>query len=144
MSDNEPIWQVNVDGKIYETDLEMLKQWIAEGQVGPTDPVRKGTLSWIAANRAPALRSARASPRAAPPENREPSRVSNAAAWTPAAPAGISASSSRTPGPSASAWAARTCMPATWSTDRPWGRGGGPPGRRTCGAPSGSDGSWGW
>src|SRR5437867_128364 len=58
MSDNEPIWQVNVDGKIYETDLEMLKQWIAEGQVGPTDPVRKGTLSWIAANRAPALRGA--------------------------------------------------------------------------------------
>ena len=58
MSDNEPIWQVNVDGKIYETDLEMLKQWIAEGKVGPTDPVRKGTLSWIAANRAPALRGA--------------------------------------------------------------------------------------
>lgn len=56
MSSQEPVWQVNIDGLVYETELETLKRWIAEGRVLPADQVRKGTLSWIAANRVPALR----------------------------------------------------------------------------------------
>src|SRR6266850_6246754 len=56
MSNQEPVWQVNIDGQVYDTELETLKQWIAEGRVLAVDPVRKGTLSWIAANRVPALR----------------------------------------------------------------------------------------
>jgi hypothetical protein len=57
MNSQEPIWQVNIDGQIYETELETLKRWISEGRVLATDSVRKGPLSWISANRAPALRS---------------------------------------------------------------------------------------
>jgi hypothetical protein len=56
MSSQEPMWQVNIDGHVYDTELETLKRWIAEGRVLPADAVRKGTLSWIAANRVPALR----------------------------------------------------------------------------------------
>src|SRR5262249_8472857 len=56
MNSQEPIWQVNADGQIYEADLETLKRWIAEGRLLATDSVRKGALNWIAANRAPALR----------------------------------------------------------------------------------------
>src|SRR5262245_5442231 len=56
MSTQEPVWQVNVDGQIYEAELEVLKRWVAEGRVLATDSVRKGALNWIAANRAPALR----------------------------------------------------------------------------------------
>ncbi len=56
MNSQEPIWQVNIDGKIYETELETLKRWIAESRVLATDQIRKGSLSWIAANRVPALR----------------------------------------------------------------------------------------
>jgi hypothetical protein len=56
MNSQEPIWQVNADGQIYEADLETLKRWIAEGRLLETDSVRKGALNWIAANRAPALR----------------------------------------------------------------------------------------
>src|SRR6185369_13819095 len=37
-------------------DLPTLKQWVAEGIVLPTDKVRKGTLNWIEAQRAPSLR----------------------------------------------------------------------------------------
>src|SRR5512132_2076454 len=56
MSSQEPIWHVDIDGQVYETELETLKRGIAEGRVLAVDPVRKGTLSWIAANRVPALR----------------------------------------------------------------------------------------
>jgi hypothetical protein len=56
MNSQEPVWEVNIDGKVYETELETLKRWIAEGRVLATDQVRKGSLSWLAANRVPALR----------------------------------------------------------------------------------------
>ena len=46
----------------------------------------------------------------------------------------------RPPARSASASVGRTCTPVTSSSDRGWGRGGGPPRRRTCGGPSGSGG----
>src|SRR5436853_7768311 len=56
MSAQQEIWQVVVNGEIYETDTYTLKQWVAEGRILPTDKVKKGNLSWIEANRVPVLR----------------------------------------------------------------------------------------
>ena len=56
MSAREEIWQVMIQGEVYEADLESLKQWVTEGRVLPTDHVRKGNLNWIQADRAPAMR----------------------------------------------------------------------------------------
>ncbi|HJR08663.1 MAG TPA: hypothetical protein VJ842_15495 [Pyrinomonadaceae bacterium] len=50
------IWQVMCGGEIYQAELDMLKEWIAEGVVQPSDQVRKGNLRWIEAGRVPALR----------------------------------------------------------------------------------------
>lgn len=51
-------WRVSTVEGVFETDLETLKQWIAEGCVLPTDKVSKGNLSWIDAGRAPMLKAA--------------------------------------------------------------------------------------
>lgn len=56
MSVNNEIWQVMIQGEVYEADMEGLRQWVAEGRVLPTDRVRKGNLNWIQADRAPAMR----------------------------------------------------------------------------------------
>jgi len=56
MATEKEIWQVEIDGKVYETDLEGLKRWIGEGRVLPSDRVKKGSLNWIAAQRVPMLR----------------------------------------------------------------------------------------
>jgi hypothetical protein len=56
MGNEDEIWQVEMDGQIYETNLETLKQWIADGRVLPTHRIKKGDLNWIAANKAPMLR----------------------------------------------------------------------------------------
>src|SRR5688572_20787885 len=50
------IWQVQTHDGLYQTDLPTLKQWVAEGAVLATDRVRKGSLNWIEAGRAPMLR----------------------------------------------------------------------------------------
>jgi hypothetical protein len=50
------IWQVKTGEEVYQADLLTLKQWIGEGLVQPTDMVRKGSLKWIEAGRAPMLR----------------------------------------------------------------------------------------
>jgi hypothetical protein len=52
------IWQVMVNGEVYEADLDTVKQWIVEGAVQPQDKVRRGKLNWLDAGRVPALRSA--------------------------------------------------------------------------------------
>jgi hypothetical protein len=57
MSTQSQVWQVMSEGQVYETDLETLKEWVAEGRVLPTDKVSKGSLSWIEARRAPVLRA---------------------------------------------------------------------------------------
>jgi hypothetical protein len=75
MSAQLETWRVNTPEGIFETDLETLKQWIAEGCVLPTDKVSKGNLNWIDAGRAPMLRSAFAA---------DASSVSTPAASTPA------------------------------------------------------------
>jgi hypothetical protein len=48
-------WQVEVDGKLYETDLAGLTQWIAESSLLPDDKVRRGDLPWIEAKQVSAL-----------------------------------------------------------------------------------------
>jgi hypothetical protein len=49
-------WKVMVNGAVYDSDLETLKQWIMEGRVQPIDKVQKGSLPWTAARNVPALR----------------------------------------------------------------------------------------
>lgn len=72
-------WRVDTIEGVFETDLDTLKQWIAEGCVLPTDKVSKGSLSWIEAGRAPMLRSAFAGEtQAAEPPAAEPSTTSAA------------------------------------------------------------------
>jgi hypothetical protein len=56
MSAQVETWRVSTSEGVFETDLETLKQWIAEGCVLPTDKVSKGALNWIEAGRAPMLR----------------------------------------------------------------------------------------
>lgn len=58
MSAQVEVWHVSTVEGIFETDLDTLKQWIAEGHVLPTDKVTKGDLSWIDAGHAPMLRGA--------------------------------------------------------------------------------------
>jgi hypothetical protein len=58
MSAQVELWRVNTPEGVFETDLETLKQWIAEGSVLPTDKVSKGNLNWIDAGRAPMLKAA--------------------------------------------------------------------------------------
>src|SRR5438128_11811752 len=52
------VWQVTVNGEIYDADIETLKQWIVEGAVQPEDKVRRGKLNWLEAGRVPILRAA--------------------------------------------------------------------------------------
>src|SRR4051794_29819376 len=49
------VWQLETHDGVYQADLLTLKQWVAEGIVQPTDRVRKGSLKWIEAGRAPSL-----------------------------------------------------------------------------------------
>ena len=49
----EDIWQVEVNGQIYETNLQELKQWIAERSVLPTDKVRVGDKRFVQARLIP-------------------------------------------------------------------------------------------
>ena len=49
------IWQAEVLGKIYETNLEELSEWINEGALLPEDKVRRGNLRWLEARKVPQL-----------------------------------------------------------------------------------------
>ncbi|MDQ3917274.1 MAG: hypothetical protein M3348_02120, partial [Acidobacteriota bacterium] len=56
MKSETEIWQLMSGEEVYQADLQTLKQWIVEGLVQPTDMVRRGSLKWIEAGRAPGLR----------------------------------------------------------------------------------------
>jgi hypothetical protein len=58
MSAKNETWQVMCDAGVFETDLDGLREWVAEGRILPSDKVRKGNLRWIEAGRAPVLREA--------------------------------------------------------------------------------------
>ena len=49
------VWQVDVNGIIYEAPFSELGEWIDGGSLVPEDKVRKGNLRWIEAKRVPAL-----------------------------------------------------------------------------------------
>lgn len=49
------IWQVDVNGTIYEAPFYELGEWIGGGSLLPDDKVRKGNLRWIEAKRVPTL-----------------------------------------------------------------------------------------
>lgn len=49
------IWQVEVNGKIYEAPFDEMAEWIAEGSLLRGDRVRKGNLRWIEAGKVPPL-----------------------------------------------------------------------------------------
>jgi hypothetical protein len=55
MSNLQEIWQVEVNGQVYEANLEELSQWIAEGALLPQDKVRRGNLRWLEAGKIPSL-----------------------------------------------------------------------------------------
>lgn len=55
MENTNDVWQTEVNGQIYSTDLQGLAQWIAEGSLLPQDRVRRGNLRWIEARKIPAL-----------------------------------------------------------------------------------------
>jgi hypothetical protein len=49
------MWEAEVLGKIYETNLEELTRWIGEGALLPEDKVRRGNLRWLEAGKVPPL-----------------------------------------------------------------------------------------
>lgn len=55
MPPENEIWQVEVNGQIYETNFIELTQWIREGAVLRADKVKRGNLRWLEAGRIPKL-----------------------------------------------------------------------------------------
>ncbi|CAN5329557.1 hypothetical protein BH20ACI1_BH20ACI1_03040 [soil metagenome] len=53
----QEVWQVDVNGEVYETDFEGLANWIAEGSLLPEDKVRRGNLRWLEAGKIQLLHS---------------------------------------------------------------------------------------
>lgn len=51
MINNNEIWQVDVNGQIYETNFTGLAEWINEGSLLPKDKVRRGHLRWVEAGK---------------------------------------------------------------------------------------------
>src|SRR5215470_1451830 len=90
MSAQAEAWRVSTPEGIFETDLETLKQWIAEGCVLSTDKVSKGKLGWIEAGRAPMLRAAFNGERVSKPAPPAPSSAVMSAV-PPAAPPAVPA-----------------------------------------------------
>lgn len=55
MSEANEIWQVEVNGAVYDAAFSELPDWIDGGSLLPGDKVRKGNLRWIEARRVPSL-----------------------------------------------------------------------------------------
>src|SRR5947208_3542012 len=53
MSDttSNEVWQVDVNGRVYEAPFSELADWIAEGSLLAEDKVRRGNLRWIEARK---------------------------------------------------------------------------------------------
>ncbi len=52
---SQEMWQVEVQGHIYEANIEEIIEWIGEGSVTPDDKIRKGSLRWLKAEKVPEL-----------------------------------------------------------------------------------------
>lgn len=55
MPEATEIWQVDVNGTVYDAAFGELPEWIDGGSLMPGDKVRKGNLRWIEARRVPSL-----------------------------------------------------------------------------------------
>lgn len=55
MPEANEIWQVDVNGTVYDAAFGELPEWIDGGSLLPGDKVRKGNLRWIEARRVPSL-----------------------------------------------------------------------------------------
>lgn len=55
MPESTEIWQVEVNGTVYDAAFGELPEWIDGGSLLPGDKVRKGNLRWIEARRVPSL-----------------------------------------------------------------------------------------
>jgi len=55
MRNPEEVWQVEVNGQIYDTTFGDLPSWIADNALLETDKVRRGELRWLEAGKVPAL-----------------------------------------------------------------------------------------
>ncbi|MEQ1765252.1 MAG: hypothetical protein ABL984_19140 [Pyrinomonadaceae bacterium] len=55
MPEGTEIWQVDVNGTVYDAAFGELPEWINGGSLLPGDKVRKGNLRWIEARRVPSL-----------------------------------------------------------------------------------------
>ena len=55
MPEATEIWQVEVNGAVYDAAFGELPEWIDGGSLLPGDKVRKGNLRWIEARRVPSL-----------------------------------------------------------------------------------------
>ena len=55
MPEASEIWQVDVNGAVYDAAFSELPEWIDGGSLLPGDKVRKGNLRWIEARRVPSL-----------------------------------------------------------------------------------------
>lgn len=49
------MWQVDVNGQVYDTNFDEMIQWVAEGALLPGDLVRRGNLRWLPAGKIPKL-----------------------------------------------------------------------------------------
>lgn len=55
MRNSEEVWQVEVNGQVYETTFGELPGWIADNALVETDKVRRGNLRWLEAGKVPSL-----------------------------------------------------------------------------------------
>lgn len=65
MQNSQKNWQVQVQGQIFDVELETLKQWIVEGSVSLADTARQGDVCWQPVEKVPALRQSCGSENAA-------------------------------------------------------------------------------
>lgn len=52
---SQEVWQVDVNGEVYETNFEGLISWIGDGSLLRVDKVRRGNLRWLDAGKIPSL-----------------------------------------------------------------------------------------
>ncbi|MGI8669338.1 MAG: hypothetical protein ACR2J3_05740 [Aridibacter sp.] len=55
MENPNEIWQVEVNGEIYDTNFAELTNWVLENSVVESDKVRRGELRWLEAGKVPLL-----------------------------------------------------------------------------------------
>lgn len=73
------IWQVRIEGKVYEADTTTLIEWAAGGYVQAADKVKKGSLDWTEAKNVPILRGPLQQFQTNPPQPQQPQGYANPA-----------------------------------------------------------------